>query len=151
VQWNVVRAQARVLRGVHGHWRHRDYLLCIAGRMQVGLRDLRRDSPTRGLAAVVEHDAERPSAIVIPTGVAHGFYYPEPAIHAYAVTETWNPDDELGCRFDDPQLGLRWPDASPRLSQRDSTLGSMAELERELHERMGRGSVGHGRTRSAGR
>src|SRR3970282_2615067 len=49
VQWNFVRSQANVLRGVHVHPRHDDYLIVLQNRMEIGLKDLRRDSPIHDL------------------------------------------------------------------------------------------------------
>jgi dTDP-4-dehydrorhamnose 3,5-epimerase len=132
-QWNVVRSEANVLRGVHVHWRHTDYLTIVAGRATIGLHDLREGSPTEGIGTAVELTADEPAALVIPTGVAHGFYFHEPSIHVYAVSHEWDPADELGCRFDDPDLSITWPSASPHISERDETLGSLRELRATWH------------------
>jgi dTDP-4-dehydrorhamnose 3,5-epimerase len=128
VQWNAVRSEANVLRGLHAHARHWDYLTVVAGRATIGLYDLREDSPTVGLAATVDLTQEDPAAIVIPPGVAHGFYLHEPSIHVYAVSHEWDPADELGCRWDDPGLGIPWPCSDPLLSERDRELGALSEL-----------------------
>src|SRR3990170_6547130 len=48
VQWNFVTSQAGVLRGVHVHVRHVDYLIVLEGRASIGLRDLRPRPPPRG-------------------------------------------------------------------------------------------------------
>lgn len=132
-QWNVVQSEENVLRGVHVHWQHTDYLTIVAGRATIGLCDLREGSRTEGLGATVELMRDEPTALVIPTGVAHGFYFHEPSIHVYAVSHEWDPADELGCRFDDPELSISWPCASPHLSERDETLGSLRELRATLH------------------
>lgn len=119
IQWNAVRSEEGVLRGVHVHIRHDDYLTVPVGRASVGLKDLRRGSPTEGLAALVELGEERPAALVIPHGVAHGFYFHEPSLHVYAVSEYWDPGDELACNWADPELGIPWPVATARVSDRD--------------------------------
>src|SRR5579871_5240842 len=135
VQWNLVRNRPGVLRGVHVHRAHADYLLMAAGRMLVGLHDIRPDSPTSGVSTMVEIDAEAPQAIVIPPGVAHGFYSAATSVHLYGVTEYWSPADELGCRFDDRELGLAWPQREPVLSKRDLRAGSYADMvSRFLHD-----------------
>ena len=126
VQWNAVRSERNVLRGVHVHWRHSDFLTVVAGRATIGLHDLRHGSPTEGAGTTVELAAESPQAIVIPTGVAHGFYFHEPSIHVYAVTHDWDPADELGCRWNDPELQIPWPCSHPMLSERDSMLARSA-------------------------
>lgn len=128
VQWNAVRSEAHVLRGVHAHWRHADYLTLVAGRATVGLHDLREGSATEGLGASVELSASAPSALTIPQGVAHGFFFHEPSIHVYAVTHDWDPSDELGCRWDDPALEIRWPCSEPLISERDRGLGPLSAL-----------------------
>ena len=132
VQWNVVRTGANVLRGVHVHHRHADYLTLVAGRATIGLSDLREESPTDGLGAVVMLDADAPAALVIPPGVAHGFYFAEPSIHVYAVSHEWDPSDELGCRWDDPELEIAWPCDSPLISTRDAALGPVSDLRAVL-------------------
>lgn len=127
-QWNVVHSEPNVLRGVHAHWRHTDYLTVVAGRASIGLYDLRAGSRTEGVGAIVELAASVPTAIVIPTGVAHGFYFHEHSIHVYAVSHEWDPADELGCRWDDPALGIEWPSADPHISPRDANLGPLSSL-----------------------
>jgi dTDP-4-dehydrorhamnose 3,5-epimerase len=128
VQWNVVRSDANVLRGVHVHNRHADYLTLVGGRATIGLSDLREGSPSEGLGTTVELVADAPAALVIPPGVAHGFYFPEPSIHVYAVSHEWDPSDELGCRWDDPELRIAWPCDEPLVSPRDDALGTLSDL-----------------------
>jgi dTDP-4-dehydrorhamnose 3,5-epimerase len=132
VQWNAVWSEPGVIRGVHVHVRHDDYLTVPVGRASVGLRDLRRGSPTEGLAVVIELGRHAPAALVIPHGVAHGFYFHEPSFHVYAVSEYWDPADELGCRWDDPELGIPWPVATARVSDRDREAQPLAALLAEL-------------------
>mgnify|MGYP003939067931 CR=1 FL=1 len=90
-------------------------------------------SPTEGLGTTVELDASAPAALVIPVGVAHGFYFHEPSIHVYAVSHEFDPADELGCRWDDSELDIAWPCADPLLSQRDQGLGPLTELRAVWH------------------
>lgn len=136
VQWNAVRSERNVLRGVHAHWCHSDFLTIVAGHATIGLHDLRDGTTTEGLGTTVELTAESPLALIIPTGVAHGFYFHEPSVHVYAVTHDWDPADELGCRWDDPELGIPWPCSDPILSTRDQELAALAELRRAARERL---------------
>lgn len=126
VQWNVVHSAGGVLRGVHLHRRHSDYLTVIAGSMLLGLCDLRRSSPTFRLAVAIEVTPAR--AILIPPGVAHGFYFPETAIHIYGVDRYWDPEDELGCHWSDPELRIPWDVRNPILSPRDAGLPPLSGL-----------------------
>jgi dTDP-4-dehydrorhamnose 3,5-epimerase len=132
VQWNVVRSAAGVLRGVHVHPRHDDYLVIFSGRATVGLCDLREGAPAGGRACCVELDGGSPSAITIPHGVAHGFYFHEPSLHIYAVSHYWHSSDELGCHWEDPELGIPWPMRDARVSARDAALPSLAGLRPAL-------------------
>jgi dTDP-4-dehydrorhamnose 3,5-epimerase len=132
VQWNFVESRAGVLRGVHFHLRHADYLIILRGRASVGLCDLRPDSPTAGRAALVEMRGDALSALTLPPGVAHGFYFHEPSLHAYAVSHYWDERDERGCRWDDDALGIRWPAAAPVLSERDAALPSLKDATEGL-------------------
>jgi dTDP-4-dehydrorhamnose 3,5-epimerase len=132
VQWNFVRSQKHVLRGVHVHPQHDDYLIVLQNRVVLGLKDLRWDSPTHNLTSIVELEGERLSAIHIPHGVAHGFYFPSDALYLYSVSSYWDLSDELRCRWDDPELGLNWPTESPVLSDADNTAGTLSEMKRDL-------------------
>jgi len=49
-------------------------------------------------------------------------------VHIYAVSHYWDVDDELGCRWNDPDLEIPWSPEDPLLSPRDADLPSLAEL-----------------------
>lgn len=132
VQWNFVTSGADVLRGVHVHVRHADYLILASGRATIGLRDLRPSAASFGQVATLEVRGDDLQALIIPPGVAHGFYFPEPAIHIYAVTEYWNEADELGCHWADPDLAIPWPATNTLTSPRDRNAQSFRALEAEL-------------------
>ncbi|HEY3026602.1 MAG TPA: dTDP-4-dehydrorhamnose 3,5-epimerase family protein [Pyrinomonadaceae bacterium] len=132
VQWNYAESEAGVLRGVHVHARHADYLILLRGRAVIGLRDLRSGSPTESMSALVEMQGTKLHALTIPPGVAHGFYFPEPSAHLYAVTEYWDPKDELGCHWADAELEINWPMTAPVISARDAGLPSLRELVESL-------------------
>ncbi|MDX9767338.1 MAG: dTDP-4-dehydrorhamnose 3,5-epimerase family protein [Ectothiorhodospiraceae bacterium] len=132
VQWNLVHSHARVLRGIHVHIRHYDYLVVIDGSTQVAIGDLRQASPTTGQWDVVTLDARELTAISIPPGVAHGFWFPKRTIHLYGMSEYWCPEEEMGCHWADPALSLDWRVADPIMSARDAELGSVQNLMHDL-------------------
>ena len=132
VQWNFVESGPNVLRGFHVHIWHTDYLVLVRGRMRLGLKDLRAGSPTAGLTTTVELDpAASPVALTIPVGVAHGFAFREAASLFYSVSHYWDTEDELACRYDDPDVGIDWGLAGPLLSPRDQSAGTLAEMTAE--------------------
>jgi dTDP-4-dehydrorhamnose 3,5-epimerase len=72
------------------------------------------------------------TGVVIPPGVAHGFYYVRPSIDVCGVSQYFSQDDELGCRWNAPDLGLEWPCKDPVLSEKDGKAMSYAELREAL-------------------
>ncbi len=127
VQWNVSDSAGNVLRGLHCHTRHTDLLYLLSGVMRLGLRDLRVGSPTEGLAETIDLEPLS-QAVLIPPGVAHGFYFPGPAQILFAMSHEWDPDDDLACRWDDPAIGIEWGCTDPVLSERDRVSGTLAEM-----------------------
>ena len=128
VQWNLVTSEPGVLRGVHVHVHHDDYLAVAQGTVVVGLHDMRPDSPTFGLGTTVSLNGDSLAGLVIPHGVAHGFFFPGPALYVYAVSVYWDQADELGCQWADPDLGIVWPVQQATLSERDAGADSFADL-----------------------
>ena len=55
----------------------------------------------------------------IPPGVAHGFAALTDLTLTYLVDNYYNPEDELGVAWDDPEIGADWGVADPVLSDRD--------------------------------
>ena len=119
-QWNLVRSRTNVLRGVHVHPRHCDYLHVINGEMLLGLHDLRPEDPNARTTCFVTMKGEIPCAAFIPPGVCHGFWFPKPTTYVYGLSSGWSMNEELGCRYDDKSLGLDWPSEGPILSPRDA-------------------------------
>ena len=134
VQWNIVKSNPGVFRGIHAHLKHSDYLIVIAGLVHFYLKDLRKRSPTFLVEEEVILSAEKHRGLYIPPGVAHGFYFPVEAMHVYSVSHYWDKSDELGCRFDDPQFGFEYPNINPQRSEYDQSLGSLAKLIEQVNK-----------------
>ena len=128
IQWNAALSHAGVLRGVHVHRGHSDYLTVVSGTLVLGLHDLRPEDPAERASLWLTLTGTEPLGVGIPPGVCHGFWFPEPTVHVYGVSSYWDVGDELGCRFDDPDLGLTWPERAPVLSARDEAAGGYAAM-----------------------
>lgn len=128
IQWNYVRSHAGVLRGVHIHRKHTDYLILLEGKMLLGLRDVRIHSPTEGMSFVLTLTPSQPRAIIIPPGVMHGFYFPQSSVLTYGVNTYWDPKDEDGCHWADPDLGIPWQIKDAIVSERDKNAPSFKTL-----------------------
>jgi len=131
-QWNATQSNANVLRGVHVHYKHVDYLVLLRGKISAGLYDARPKSRTYRMSAVIDIHSEEVSALQIPVGVMHGFYCHEPSLYIYGVDSYFDPADELGCHWADPRLGIAWPCRNPSLSERDAQAGPLADVEAQL-------------------
>ena len=129
VQWNLVVNRSRVVRGVHWHELHVDYIAPVFGSLHAALVDLRPGSPTELESELVELDADWPVLLTIPSGVGHGFYSERESAVLYAVTRYWDPDDEFGVRWDDPELGIGWPEGvrEATVSERDRAMPLLAD------------------------
>jgi dTDP-4-dehydrorhamnose 3,5-epimerase len=129
VQSNLSRSKAGVLRGLHYHHRQTDYWVVIDGKAFVALLDLRAGSPTRGERLELEMDGQDPTGLVIPPGVAHGFYARTDMALQYLVDAYYGAgEDEHGIAWDDPELGIAWPDPTPVVSDRDRSNPPLAQV-----------------------
>jgi dTDP-4-dehydrorhamnose 3,5-epimerase len=83
--------------------------------------DIRRRSPTFGRWFGMTLSAENKRQFFLPPGFAHGFLVlSEMALFHYKCTDYYSPKDEQGFRWDDPDVGIKWPVESPILSKRDA-------------------------------
>ncbi|MDP9006332.1 MAG: dTDP-4-dehydrorhamnose 3,5-epimerase [Actinomycetota bacterium] len=114
------RRQGSVV-GLHYHLHQADYWYVSDGRARVVLHDLRVDSPTDGATLTLDLDATCGDhrGVFIPPGVAHGFAALSDVTMNYLVDRYYNPADELGVAWDDPEVGADWGLAAPVLSDRD--------------------------------
>jgi dTDP-4-dehydrorhamnose 3,5-epimerase len=129
LQWNYIESVEHSLRGMKVHPLHDDIVIVLTGRIHVGLRDLRRGASTFGATIVVELSPSGDNLVTIPHGVAHGFYFPEMTRFLVGVSRYWDLEDELGCRYDDQELGITWPDPGPFcISHSDLTAGPLSAL-----------------------
>ena len=125
--------------GLHYHLHQADYWYVPFGRARVVLHDLRVDSPTEGKTMTVdlgsepgtpgvEHDH---TGVYIPPGVAHGFAALTDMTITYLVDGYYNPADELGVAWDDPEVAADWGVDSPVLSNRDQANPRRADIAPE--------------------
>ena len=73
--------------------------------------DLREGSATYGKWYGVELSEENKKQFLIPEGFAHGFLVlSDEAEFCYKVNDFWHPNDEGGLAWNDPAIGIQWPD-----------------------------------------
>ena len=134
VQDNHSRSQQGVIRGLHCQQQHSQGKLVTVTRGQVldVVIDIRLGSPTFGEHISIILDDENHLQLYLPPGFAHGFcVLSETADFTYKCTEYYHPEDEVGIRFDDPDLGIAWPIKTPSLSEKDANHAFLKDIPRE--------------------
>ncbi len=134
--WRAVSCRAGTLRGMHAHVRTDGCRIVVEGKVALGLKDLRPGSASEGCAELLELSADEYTGVVIPAGVAHGLYAHTDALVLVALTEV--DEEERGCAWNDPGLGIEWPGEPQFLSDRDRRAGPLEVLAEELAARLSR-------------
>ena len=93
--------------------------------------DIRRGSPTYGQWMGYELSAENGHQLYVPIGFAHGFVTLEPHSEiVYKCSDYYTPEAEGALRWDDPDIGIKWPlKGSPIVSARDALLPSLKAFQ----------------------
>ena len=151
VQDNQSSSTKGVLRGLHFQKEYPQGKLVrvVKGTVYDVAVDLRKGSKTYGAHFGVELSAENFRQFYIPEGFAHGFLVlSDLAEFCYKCTDFYHPGDEGGLAWNDPALGIKWPqvagdypgDASAagyrledgtalNLSEKDQKWGTLASME----------------------
>ena len=113
VQDNQSCSKKGVLRGLHFQKQYPQGKLVrvIRGRVFDVAVDLRSDSETYGRWHGVELTEDNKKQFYIPEGFAHGFLVlSDIAEFCYKVTDFYHPGDESGIAWNDPEIGIIWPE-----------------------------------------
>ncbi len=119
VQGNRSDKAAGAVVGLHYHLHQADYWQVTRGAARVVLHDLRQGSSTDGATEVLTLSGDNCRGVFIPPGVAHGFASMTDLTLTYLVDSYYNPEDELGVAWDDPDIAADWGVPDPILSARD--------------------------------
>lgn len=124
VQDNQSSSHKGVLRGMHLQRTHPQGKLVrvLSGEVFDAAVDLRKGSATFGKWYGVRLSSENKRQFFVPEGFAHGFLVlTDKAEFAYKCTAFYDPTDELGFMYNDPAIGIRWPelDCGIELSEKD--------------------------------
>ena len=113
VQENQSMSVKGVLRGLHFQKEYPQAKLArvLSGRVFDVAVDLRDKSDTYGQWYGVELSGENCKQFLIPEGFAHGFLVlSETATFCYKCTDFYHPGDEGGIAWNDPEVGVEWPE-----------------------------------------
>jgi dTDP-4-dehydrorhamnose 3,5-epimerase len=107
---------------------------CARGAILDVLVDIRRGSPKFGQWEAYELDDVAHHQLYVPDGFAHGFcVLSELADVTYKVSTYYDPDAESGFSYEDPEVGIEWPDAESLVgSERDRGAPPLSALAPNL-------------------
>lgn len=131
VQDNHSRSRQGVLRGLHfQRTRPQGKLVRVTqGAVYDVVVDINPVSATCGEYVGIELSAEDHLQLWVPPGYAHGFcVLTDTADFQYKCTEVYDPEDEGGVLWNDPDLDIAWPLDTPQLSEKDQRYPRLREL-----------------------
>ncbi len=124
VQDNHSRSHRGVLRGLHYQIAHPQGKLvrCVKGEVYDVAVDMRRSSPNFGRSVGVTLSEDNRRILWVPPGFAHGFVVTsDSADFLYKTTDYWFPEHERTLLWNDPALGLAWPEVgTPIVNAKDA-------------------------------
>ena len=131
VQDNHSRSVRGTLRGLHAQRRRPQGKLvrAVDGEMFDVAVDIRRASPTFGRWVGVRLSGENFRQLYVPAGFAHGFCVLSEVVNVeYKCTDFYDPGDEIGLVWNDPEVGIEWPVSDPIISEKDRRLPPLKSL-----------------------
>ncbi|HEX8073592.1 MAG TPA: dTDP-4-dehydrorhamnose 3,5-epimerase [Thermoleophilaceae bacterium] len=135
VQDNHSRSSRGIVRGMHfqvGAGMSK-LVRCARGAILDVVVDLRRGSPTFGEWEAFELTDENLHQVFCPIGFAHGFCVTSDLADVmYKCDAYYDESIERGIKYDDPDVGIEWPDVELIPSQRDANAPTLAEVAGEL-------------------
>lgn len=135
VQDNRSRSTKGVLRGLHFQKsKPQGKLVSVtSGEVFDVAVDLRPNSETFGLYESIVLTGQNKLQFYVPPGFAHGFcVLSDTADFQYKCTDYYDPTDESGLLWSDPDLNIDWPTKTPILSNKDSMQPQFSQIVEHL-------------------
>lgn len=128
VQDNFSFSKKNVVRGLHyqkNPTAQGKLVSVIKGSVWDVAVDIRPESPTFKKWVAAELNDQNHFMLYIPPGFAHGFITLTEDVHLlYKCTNEYNPQTDAGIRWNDPDIGIKWPVSNPIISEKDAALPS---------------------------
>jgi len=130
VQDNFSRSADNVLRGLHFQIQPPmgKLMRVTSGRAWLVTVDLRKGSSTFLNHTVIEATEGNGLQVWAPANFARGFYsFEDDTEVRYKCTGFFDKDGDKGIRWNDPDIGIKWPTDTPYLSDRDRNAPTVEE------------------------
>ena len=136
LQDNYSRSAKNVLRGLH-YQKHPGaqgkLVCCMKGRIFDAAIDIRNGSSTYGHWVGAELSENNNFMFYVPPAFAHGFVVlSEMAEVLYKCTEEYQPENERGIVWNDPDIDINWPVDNPILSEKDRKLPMLKDADKNF-------------------
>jgi dTDP-4-dehydrorhamnose 3,5-epimerase len=131
VQDNHSHSVKGVLRGLHYQLNSPQgkLVMAVTGEVFDVAVDIRKGSPNFGKWTGVYLSLLNNRQVYVPGGFAHGFcVLSDSADVIYKSTGVFDPDDQYGVLWSDPDINIEWPVADPVLSVRDAENPALKEI-----------------------
>jgi dTDP-4-dehydrorhamnose 3,5-epimerase len=133
VQDNHSRSVRGVIRGMHFQPGMAKLIRCVRGEIVDVLLDVRKGSPAFGQWEAFTLNDENLQQLYCPDGFAHGFCVTsDVADVVYKCSAYYDPKAESGIAYNDPDIGIEWPDVKLIPSDRDASAPLLKDVESEL-------------------
>jgi dTDP-4-dehydrorhamnose 3,5-epimerase len=130
VQDNHSRSVKGVVRGLHFQWEPPmgKLMRVTAGAAFLVAVDIRKGSPNFGKWVGIEASAENRRCVWAPAGFARGFCSLSDSTEIqYKCTAIYNGKAESAIRWNDVEIGIKWPLADVIVSEKDRNAQTLSE------------------------
>ena len=127
-------SKKKVLRGLHLQTKFQQgkYVSVLKGEIYDVVLDLRRKSKTFGKTFSINLSDKNGISIYIPAGFAHGFLgLKKENILSYSCTQYRSKKHEVGIKWNDKDIDIKWPVKKPIISLKDSKNFSLKDYIRK--------------------
>ena len=115
-------SKKNVIRGLHIQTKNPQgkFISVLKGKIFDVALDLRKKSKTFGQVFTVILSEKNSKSLYIPPGFAHGFYTLDKDNYViYSCTKYRSSKSEIGIKYNDKILGIKWPTQKPFISTKD--------------------------------
>jgi dTDP-4-dehydrorhamnose 3,5-epimerase len=135
VQDNHSSSGKGTIRGLHYQLRNPQAKLCrvVEGEALDAAVDIRVGSPHFGQWSAVVLSSKKQNQVYVPQGFAHGYLALSDQVQfLYKCSDFYDPADERGILWSDPEINIPWDVMNPIVSEKDSRFTSLSKTPTEF-------------------